>query len=83
VRDELMTLLGAGHETTASGLAWTWMLLAQHPRARERMHAELDQVLGSRVASPPPRTFRRLLWTSAVVQESVRLYSPVMGTRRR
>jgi cytochrome P450 len=80
VRDELMTFLGAGHETTASGLAWTWMLLAEHPEIRERLHAEIDEVLGGRV--PTADDVPRLQWTNAVVQESMRLYPPVMGLTR-
>lgn len=80
VRDELMTFLGAGHETTASGLAWTWMLLSQHPAARERLQAEVDEVLGGRV--PTAADLPQLPWTNAVVQESMRLYPPVMGLTR-
>ena len=48
LRDELMTLLIAGHETVASGLAWTWHLLATHPEAEAKLHAELAGVLGGR-----------------------------------
>jgi cytochrome P450 len=80
VRDELMTFLGAGHETTASGLAWTWILLSQHPDVRERLHAEVDEVLGNR--APTAADLPRLPWTNAVVQESMRLYPPVMGLTR-
>jgi cytochrome P450 len=80
VRDELMTFLGAGHETTASGLAWTWILLSEHPEARERMQAEIDQALGGRV--PTAADIPRLPYTSAVVQESMRRYPPVMGLTR-
>ncbi len=80
VRDELMTFLGAGHETTASGLAWTWKLLAEHPEARERLHAELDEVLHGR--PPTAADLPQLPWTNAVVHESMRLYPPVMGLTR-
>jgi cytochrome P450 len=80
VRDELMTFLGAGHETTASGLAWTWMLLSQHPEARERLLTELDEVLEGRI--PTAADIPTLPWTNAVVQESMRLYPPVMGLTR-
>jgi cytochrome P450 len=80
VRDELMTFLGAGHETTASALPWTWMLLAQHPHVRERMHTELDEVLAGRV--PTAADIPNLPWTSAVVQESMRRYPPVMAVGR-
>jgi cytochrome P450 len=80
VRDELMTFLGAGHETTASGLAWTWVLLSRHPEARERLQAEIDEVLDGR--APTAADIPRLPWTNAVVQESMRLYPPVMGLTR-
>jgi cytochrome P450 len=80
VRDELMTFLGAGHETTASGLAWTWMLLSQHPEVRERLQAEVDEVLAGR--APTAADVDRLVWTKAVVQESMRMYPPVMGLTR-
>lgn len=80
VRDELMTFLGAGHETTASGLAWTWLLLARHPEVRERLQAELDEVLGGSL--PTAADVASLPYTSAVVQESMRLYPPVMGVTR-
>jgi cytochrome P450 len=80
VRDELMTFLGAGHETTASGLAWTWMLLSDHPDVRRRLAAEVDEALAGRV--PTAADVPRLPWTAAVVQESMRLYPPVMGLTR-
>ena len=46
LRDEVMTLFLAGHETTANALTWTWYLLSQNPEAEARLHAELDAVLG-------------------------------------
>lgn len=75
MRDELMTLLLAGHETTAATLAWTWYLLAQHPEVERRLHAEVDHVLGRRRAklSDVPR----LVYTKMVVSETLRLYPPV------
>src|SRR5262249_47377798 len=48
VRDEVMTLFLAGHETTASALSWMWHLLARHPEVETRLQAELDTVLGGR-----------------------------------
>lgn len=74
LRDEVMTLYLAGHETTANALTWTWMLLAQHPAVREKLHAELDEVLGGR----PPRydDLDDLPYTERVVQEAIRLYPP-------
>jgi cytochrome P450 len=75
MRDELMTLLLAGHETTAATLAWTWYLLARHPEVERRLHAEVDHVLGGRRAtlSDVPR----LVYTKMIVSETLRLYPPV------
>lgn len=81
VLDQSATFLGAGHETTASALAWTWHLLAEHPHARERMLAEVDEVLGG---TPP--TFAdvdRLPWTKACFSESLRVRPPVYLSMRR
>jgi len=48
LRDEVVTLLLAGHETTANALSWTWYLLSQHPQAVECLHMELERVLSGR-----------------------------------
>ncbi|MGH2725412.1 MAG: cytochrome P450, partial [Actinomycetota bacterium] len=74
VRDELMTFMLAGHETTANGLAWMWHLLSLHLEARERMVGEVDSVLGGRV--PVAEDASRLAWTAACFQEAMRLYPP-------
>jgi cytochrome P450 len=74
VRDELVTFMLAGHETTANGMAWMWYLLALHPEARDRMLEEVDAVLGDRV--PTVDDVRNLPWTTACFQESLRYYSP-------
>ena len=74
IRDELMTFLLAGHETTANGLAWMWYLLSAHPEARERMQSEVDAVLGDR--TPDADDAARLPWTAACFQEAMRLYPP-------
>jgi cytochrome P450 len=80
VRDEVMTMVLAGHETTSLALAWAWTLLAQHPRAEARFHAELDEVLGDR--PPQPADLPRLTYTSMVVSESLRLYPPAWAIER-
>ena len=82
LRDEAMTIFLAGHETTANALAWTWYLLAQHPEAEARLHAELDDVLGGRRADR--RGLRARCPTRAmVVAESMRLYPPAWAVGRR
>jgi len=75
LRDEVATLMLAGHETTANALSWTWMLLAQHPEVRQKLEAELQQVLQGRL--PTIEEIRSLHYTNQVVKESMRLYPPV------
>jgi cytochrome P450 len=81
VRDEAVTLLLAGHETTANALTWTWYLLAQHPAIMARLHAELDDVLAGR--PPTVADVPRLRYTEMVLSEALRLFPPVWGTSRR
>jgi cytochrome P450 len=75
LRDEMMTLFMAGHETTANTLAWTWFLLAQHPEAEARLHAELEHVLDGR--SPTVADLPRLSYTGSVINETLRIYPTV------
>ncbi len=65
----------AGHETTANTLTWAWYLLAQHPEAEARLHAELDQVLGDRI--PTLADLPRLSFTEHVITEALRVYPTV------
>ena len=51
LRDEVMTIFLAGHETTALTLSWAWYLLAQNPEVEKKFHAELDEVLGGRLTN--------------------------------
>jgi cytochrome P450 len=74
VRDEVMSIFLAGHETTANALAWTFYLLAQHPGVRARLDAELDAVLGDR--APQADDAPRLQYTLMVIEEAMRLYPP-------
>lgn len=80
VRDELVTMVIAGHETVAAALAWTLMLLAEHPDAQDRVRRELDSHPG-----PVPLVGHRdrLPWTRAVVDEALRLYPPAWAISRR
>jgi enediyne biosynthesis protein E7 len=73
--DELITLLLAGHETTASTLSWAFYLIDRHPEVRERLHAEAVEVLGDR--QPVYADMRRLTYTSMVIEEVMRMYPPV------
>lgn len=81
VRDETLTIFIAGHETTAAALSWAWILLARHPDARERLHAELDAVLGGR--EPGVDDLPRLAYARAVFEEALRLYPPALGLLRK
>lgn len=81
VRDEAMTLFLAGHETTANALAWSWYLLAGHPEAEARFHAEIDAVLGDRL--PGAADLPSLPVTRQVLAEAMRLYPPAWAVSRR
>ena len=75
IRDEAVTLFIAGFENIATALTWTWYLLAQHPEAEARLHAELDEVLGGR--PPGAADVPRLAYTRMVFEEAMRVYPPV------
>jgi len=80
LRDEMMTLFLAGHETTANALTWTWYLLSQNPAVEARLTDELRRVLRGR---PPQAVDLQLLpYTEMVVRESLRLYPPASGFAR-
>ena len=80
VRDECLTLILAGHETTANALSWTFYLLAQHPQIAQRLKRELDHVLGDR--PPTPEDYPNLKYAEMVLSESMRLYPPAWGIAR-
>ncbi|WP_311170517.1 cytochrome P450 [Halobellus ordinarius] len=75
LRDEMMTMLLAGHDTTALTLTYTWYLLSEHPEVESRVHAELDEVCGG--DPPTAADVRDLDYLERVIQESMRLYPPV------
>ena len=81
LHDEVMTLLIAGHETTANALAWAWVMLDLHPNEQERLHRELHEVTGGRpvAAEDLPRLPRLRM----VFLETLRLYPPVWMFDRR
>jgi enediyne biosynthesis protein E7 len=72
--DEAMTLIVAGHETTASGLNWTWYLLSQNPEAEALLHAEIDAA--AEKSEPSLSEMEQLSYTKNVVDEALRLYPP-------
>jgi len=74
VRDEVVTIFMAGHETTAQALTWTWYLLALHPAVEARLHDEVGAVLGGR--TPHYDDIAKLAYTRMVIEESMRLYPP-------
>lgn len=81
VRDQVVTIFVAGHETTAAAMAWIWYLLSQHPAEEARLHAELDQVLAGR--APGHEDLPNLSYTRMVIEEAMRLYPPAPGTSTR
>jgi cytochrome P450 len=80
--DEILTLVVAGHETTASTLNWTWWLVSQHPEIEQRLHEEQDRV-GPLGAGATYADLERVPWTLAVLQEALRLYPPAWILPRR
>ena len=80
LRDEVLTLVLAGHETTANALSWTWYLLSQHPEVERKLHAELDEVLGGR--PPTMADLVNLNYTGMVIDEAMRIYPPVWAIGR-
>jgi cytochrome P450 len=74
VRDQVVTIFMAGHETTSQALSWTWYLLSQHPEAEAKLHDELTTVLEGR--TPRYEDIADLRYTRMVIEESMRLYPP-------
>jgi cytochrome P450 len=81
LRDEVLTLLFAGHDTTASALSWAWYLLARHPEVQEALHDEAAGQLAGR--TPTADDVPRLPLATAVFEEALRLYPPAPGLARR
>ena len=80
IRDEVATILLAGHETTANALAWTWYLLSGDAAVAARLHAELAAVLGGRV--PTAGDLPNLAYARMVLEEAMRLYPPAHSFSR-
>ncbi|MFY1638168.1 cytochrome P450 [Solwaraspora sp. WMMB335] len=81
LRDQVVTLFFAGFETTATALAWTWLLLDREEAVADRLHVELAQVLGGR--APTVEDLAALPYTHQILQESMRIYPPVYTLTRR
>jgi cytochrome P450 len=81
IRDEVVTLMLAGHETSSTGLTWTFYLLSKHPEIEKRLLEEIRTVLQGR--TPNSSDLSQLPYLKQVVQESMRLYPPVWGIARR
>jgi cytochrome P450 len=80
LRDEVMTIFLAGHETTANALTWTWYLLSQNAQVETKLHEEIDAVLGGRL--PAFEDVAQLKYTEMVLAESMRLYPPAWAIGR-
>jgi cytochrome P450 len=80
VRDEVMTIFLAGHETTANTLSWTWYLLSLHPEVEQKFSAELDAVLGGN--PPTVDDLKNLPYLNNLIWESMRLYPAVWAVNR-
>jgi cytochrome P450 len=80
LRDEVATMIAAGHETTANTLSWAWMLLAQHPHIHTQLRAELDRVLQGRAATV--EDLPQLPYANWVIKETMRLYPTVTTVGR-
>jgi len=81
IRDQVITIFIAGHETTAQAMTWTWYLLSQHPAQEARLHEELDRVLGGR--TPTQEDLPNLAFTRRVIEESMRVYPTAPGISSR
>ncbi|HLI65973.1 MAG TPA: cytochrome P450 [Caulobacteraceae bacterium] len=81
VRDEVLTIFMAGHETTAVTMTWVWYALSQMPEVAEKLHEELDRVLGGR--TPMIEDIPNLPYTRMVLDETMRLYPPAPGISSR
>ncbi len=80
LRDEVMTIFLAGHETTSLALTWIWYLLSQHPDAQQLVEREVDASLQGR--TPGYEDLARLPYTRMVIEEAMRLYPPAWGFSR-
>ena len=83
IRDQLLTMLIAGHDTSTALLAWVFTVLGQHPEALRAMQAEVDAVLGRQEEPPSVEQVQQLVYADQVIKETLRLYPPIhVGNRQ-
>jgi cytochrome P450 len=83
IRDQLLTMLIAGHDTSTALLAWSLYLLGNHPEAMRQVQEEVDRVLGDSDIPPTIEQINALVYTEQVIKEALRLYPPIhVGNRR-
>jgi cytochrome P450 len=80
VRDHVITIFMAGHETTAMAMTWAWYLVSQHPAVEAKLHAELNAVLGGR--APNHDDLAKLSYTRMIIEETMRIYPTVPAMER-
>lgn len=80
VRDHVITIFMAGHETTAMAMTWAWYLVSQHPAVEAKLHAELDTVLGGR--APGQDDLAKLAYARMIIEETMRIYPTVPAMER-
>lgn len=80
IRDEVMTMFLAGHETTATALSWTWYLLGRHPEVHQSFYAEIKEKIGTRI--PSADDYQSLNITKNIFKETLRLYPPAWTIAR-
>ena len=81
IRDFFVTLIAAGHETTADALTWTWYLLSEHPEVERKLHEELGSALNG--GTPTVDHLPKLSYTGQVLTEAMRLYPPSWAISRK
>jgi len=81
LRDELITILLAGHETSANALSFAWYMIATHPEVEQKFHEELEKVLNGR--APGFNDLEKLTYTTQIIRETLRMYPPIYAAGRK
>ena len=82
IRDQMLTMLIAGHDTSTALLAWVWALLGQHPEAMAAAKAEVDAIIGDAETPPTLEQIGQLYYLDLVIKETLRLYPPIHAGNR-